>query len=125
MGERAKLLSQLKELEHIKLDGLRFRLIDARGMVRSHAFTALLSCPRVPQSMSPLACCFKHGRQVVGRLAIEIVKLLQGKDKPTYNPKHNMGDVVIVVNAAHVHFTRDQWATKLYRWHTGVFAMGC
>ncbi len=55
----------------------------------------------------------------MGRLALEISRILQGKDKPTYNPKHNMGDVVIVVNAAHVHFTNDQWQSKLYRWHTG------
>ncbi|GLI70126.1 hypothetical protein VaNZ11_014933 [Volvox africanus] len=57
--------------------------------------------------------------QVVGRLAQEISILLQGKDKPTYNPKKEEGDVVIVINASHVHFTHDKWATKLYRWHTG------
>ncbi len=44
---------------------------------------------------------------------------IQGKDKPTYNPKKEQGDVVVVVNAAQVHFTHDKWATKLYRWHTG------
>lgn len=55
----------------------------------------------------------------MGRLAADISTILQGKDKPTYNPKHNMGDVVVVVNAAHVHFSHDKWRTKLYRWHTG------
>lgn len=44
---------------------------------------------------------------------------VQGKDKPTYNPKKESGDVVIVVNASHVHFTHDKWRTQLYRWHTG------
>ncbi len=57
--------------------------------------------------------------QVVGPLAGEIARILQGKDKPTYNPSHNQGDVVIVVNAAHVHFNKDQWSKKLYMWHTG------
>ncbi|PNH00792.1 50S ribosomal protein L13, partial [Tetrabaena socialis] len=42
-----------------------------------------------------------------------------GKDKPTYNPKKERGDVVVVLNAAHVHLTHDKWNTKLYRWHTG------
>jgi len=31
--ERVKLLQHLKSLESIKLDGLRFRLIDAKDMV--------------------------------------------------------------------------------------------
>jgi ribosomal protein L13 len=57
--------------------------------------------------------------QVVGRLAEQISQLLQGKDKPTYNPRKEQGDVVIVTNAAHVHLTHDKWNTKLYRWHTG------
>jgi len=59
------------------------------------------------------------GAQVVGRLAADIATILQGKDKPIYNPKHNMGDVVVVINAAQVHFSHDKWKTKLYRWHTG------
>ncbi|KAJ9515913.1 hypothetical protein QJQ45_016901, partial [Haematococcus lacustris] len=88
MSEGAKAVQALRSLEHIKLDGLRFRLIDARGLV-------------------------------VGTLATQISTLLQGKDKPTYSPKRNMGDVVIVINAAHVHFTHDKWATKSYAWHTG------
>jgi ribosomal protein L13 len=62
--------------------------------------------------------------QIVGRLASEIATLLQGKDKPTYTPKKNMGDVVIVINAAHVHFTHDKWETKMYHWHTGPLGRG-
>ncbi len=48
-----------------------------------------------------------------------MLSCVQGKDKPTYNPKKESGDVVIVVNASHVHFTHDKWKTQLYRWHTG------
>lgn len=58
--------------------------------------------------------------QVVGRLAQQIATILQGKDKPIYNPKKNLGDVVVVINAAHVHLTHDKWDTKEYRWHTGA-----
>ena len=61
-------------------------------------------------------CCHS---QLVGHLASRIAVLLQGKDKPIFNPKKNNGDVVVVINAAHVHFTHDTWNTKLYRWHTG------
>lgn len=56
---------------------------------------------------------------MVGKLASDIATMLQGKDKPTFTPKQNMGDMVIVINAAHVHLTHDKWDTKLYRWHTG------
>lgn len=73
-------------------------------------------CPS--ESLRADGCCHVSS-QVVGRLASEISIILQGKDKPSYNPKKNEGDVVIVVNAAHVHFTHDKWETKLYRHHTG------
>ena len=45
--------------------------------------------------------------------------MFQGKDKPTYTPHLDEGDVVIVKNARHVEFTGKKWDQKLYRWHTG------
>ena len=44
---------------------------------------------------------------------------MQGKDKPTFAPNKDEGDVVIVKNAKHVSFTGKKWDRKLYRWHTG------
>ncbi len=44
---------------------------------------------------------------------------LQGKDKPTYSPERDEGDIVVVKNARHVEFTGKKWDQKLYRWHTG------
>ena len=43
----------------------------------------------------------------------------QGKDKPTFSPWKDMGDVVVVKNARHVEFTGRKWDQKVYRWHTG------
>jgi len=57
--------------------------------------------------------------QVVGRLAAQIAMILQGKDKPTYTPNKEEGDVVLVTNARHVEFTGKKWDQKVYRWHTG------
>lgn len=57
--------------------------------------------------------------QVVGRLASQIAQVLMGKDKPTYSPNKDDGDVVVVVNASKVEFTGNKWRDKLYRWHTG------
>ena len=43
----------------------------------------------------------------------------QGKDKPTFCPNRDDGDVVVVVNADQVEFTGRKWEGKVYRWHTG------
>ena len=45
--------------------------------------------------------------------------LLQGKDKPTFSPWKDSGDVVVVKNARHVDFTGRKWEQKVYQWHTG------
>lgn len=55
----------------------------------------------------------------VGRLAARVAPLLMGKHKPTYTPFLDLGDHVIVVNAAKVVFTGQKWRQKVYRWHSG------
>jgi len=56
---------------------------------------------------------------VVGRLATQLSTLLQGKHKPTYDPRTARGDVLVVVNARHVQFTQHlAMEKKLYKKHT-------
>ncbi|MGE0884873.1 MAG: 50S ribosomal protein L13 [Blastocatellales bacterium] len=55
----------------------------------------------------------------VGRLASEVARLLMGKHKPTYTPFLDMGDHVIVINAAKVIFKGNKTEDKIYRHHTG------
>lgn len=55
----------------------------------------------------------------VGRLASRVAPLLMGKYKPTYTPFLDLGDHVIVINAANVVFTGQKWRQKVYRWHSG------
>lgn len=57
--------------------------------------------------------------QTLGRLATEVAVLLRGKHKPTYTPHMDMGDSVIVVNAAKVRVTGNKLADKTYYRHTG------
>lgn len=57
--------------------------------------------------------------QIVGRLASQIAMVLQGKDKPSFRPHEEDGDVVVVSNARYVEFTGRKWDQKLYRHHTG------
>jgi large subunit ribosomal protein L13 len=51
----------------------------------------------------------------VGRLAVKIAKLLRGKDKPIFTPHVDMGDFVIVINAAKVKLTGAKESQKLYK----------
>ena len=38
--------------------------------------------------------------KVLGRVASQIVNILRGKNKPYFAPHHELGDYVIVINAA-------------------------
>jgi large subunit ribosomal protein L13 len=53
--------------------------------------------------------------QVVGRLAVKIANLLRGKHRPEYTPHQDIGDFVIVLNAAKVRFTGRKLETKTYQ----------
>ena len=57
--------------------------------------------------------------QVLGRLAAQLSHILQGKDKPTYSPHKDEGDVVVCINARDVVLTRDKLDGKQYVKHTG------
>lgn len=57
--------------------------------------------------------------QVLGRLASRIATVLQGKDKPTYTPNREDGDMCIVLNAKDIGVTGRKMTHKFYRWHTG------
>lgn len=56
---------------------------------------------------------------VLGRIATATARLLQGKHKPTYTPFIDVGDYVIVVNAAKVKLTGRKEDQKIYRHHSG------
>jgi large subunit ribosomal protein L13 len=57
--------------------------------------------------------------QVLGRLATRVATILRGKHKPSFAPHLDVGDHVVVVNAAKVHLTGRKRTDKMYRWHTG------
>ena len=56
---------------------------------------------------------------VLGRVATEASRLLQGKHKPIYTPYIDTGDHVVVLNAAKVRLTGRKEEQKLYRYHSG------
>lgn len=57
--------------------------------------------------------------KVLGRLATELVKILKGKNKPTYTPHLDTGDFVVVINAGKVTLTGKKMKDKIYYHHTG------
>ncbi len=57
--------------------------------------------------------------QTLGRLATRVAGLLMGKHKPAYSRHLDMGDFVVVVNAAQVRVTGKKLRDKVYYRHTG------
>src|SRR2546430_17428300 len=56
---------------------------------------------------------------VQDRIASRAARLLQGKHKPTYTPFIDVGDFVVVVNAAKVKLSGRKEDQKIYRQHSG------
>jgi large subunit ribosomal protein L13 len=57
--------------------------------------------------------------QIVGRLAVELARVLVGKHRPEYTPHCDVGDFVVVVNCDKVRFTGNKMETKEYQRFTG------
>jgi large subunit ribosomal protein L13 len=68
----------------------------------------------------------KHGRHVIdadgkilGKLAVEVAGLLMGKDKAMFSRHLDVGDKVVVTNAAKIKVTGKKLAQKQYARHSG------
>jgi large subunit ribosomal protein L13 len=57
--------------------------------------------------------------KTLGRLATQVARLLRGKHKPMFTPNADLGDFVIVVNAAKVKVTGKRAELKEFFRHTG------
>jgi large subunit ribosomal protein L13 len=57
--------------------------------------------------------------QVLGRAAVQIARVLRGKNKPTFTPHMDVGDYVIVLNAEKVRTTGRKETEKTYFRHSG------
>jgi large subunit ribosomal protein L13 len=58
-------------------------------------------------------------QETLGRAAVAIARMLQGKNKPTYTPHTDTGDYVVVINAAKIGVTGKKDTDKEYDWYTG------
>lgn len=57
--------------------------------------------------------------QRLGRLATDIARVLRGKHKAAYTPHEDVGDFVVVVNAAQIAFSGKKASDKIYYSHSG------
>lgn len=55
----------------------------------------------------------------LGKLAVEIARVLRGKNKPTFTPHTDVGDFVVVINAEKVKLTGRKLFQKTYERHSG------
>ena len=57
--------------------------------------------------------------QTLGRLATEVASVLRGKNKASFTPHLDTGDIVVVVNADKIRVSGNKPQQKLYRRHSG------
>jgi large subunit ribosomal protein L13 len=56
--------------------------------------------------------------QNLGRLASDVARVLRGKHKPTFTPNDDVGDYVVITNAAKIVFTGTKASDKVYYSHS-------
>ncbi len=56
--------------------------------------------------------------QVLGRMAAQVASVLRGKNKPEFTPHEDVGDYVVIVNAAKVKVTGRKLDQKIYYHHS-------
>ncbi|MHC5210229.1 MAG: 50S ribosomal protein L13 [Planctomycetota bacterium] len=56
---------------------------------------------------------------ILGRMAVRVATLLQGKHHARYTPHVDTGDFVLVTNASKVVLTGNKADNRMHRWHTG------
>lgn len=79
MSRVTEAIKHLKDLQHIKLEGLRFRIIDAKGQVRVLAAPCFHHHQPRASLLTGDASRARPSPQVVGRLAEQISVILQVK----------------------------------------------
>jgi large subunit ribosomal protein L13 len=72
-----------------------------------------------PTDVQPVWYVVDAQDQILGRLATRIAHVLRGKHKPTFAPHMDMGDFVIVVNAAGIRLSGAKGDQKLAYRHSG------
>ena len=57
--------------------------------------------------------------EILGRVATRVASILRGKNKSEFTPHQELGDYVVIINAARIHVTGKKRSDKMYHRHTG------
>ena len=57
--------------------------------------------------------------KILGKLAVEVARVLQGKHRPAYTPHVDTGDYVVVVHASEIKLTGNKLTDKTYTRYSG------
>jgi len=58
-------------------------------------------------------------QELLGRAAVKIARILQGKHRATWTPHVDTGDFIVVINAEKIQATGKKETQKVYDWYTG------
>jgi len=72
-----------------------------------------------PEDIMRKWCLVDAADKVLGRLATAVALRLRGKHKAEYTPNRDLGDYVVVINAAKIRVTGNKKTDKIYYRHTG------
>jgi large subunit ribosomal protein L13 len=72
-----------------------------------------------PGEYTPKWYVVDASEQVLGRLSVQIVNILRGRNRPTFTPITDQGDFVVVINADKVLLTGKKEERKDYMFFTG------
>lgn len=56
--------------------------------------------------------------QVLGRVASQVAKILNGKNKVEYTPNHSISDKVVIINSSKIRVTGNKAQSKVYYRHS-------
>lgn len=62
---------------------------------------------------------FDAKKEVLGRMATEIAKVLRGKNKADFTPNIDGGDFAVVINSDNLRVTGNKLEGKLYHYYSG------
>ena len=72
-----------------------------------------------PRDLKPKWHVLDASLKPLGRLAVDVARLLQGKHKVIYSRHINTGDFVVVINASQLRTTGQKLSQKVYVRHSG------
>jgi len=89
-----------------------------------HAELEMLLMPRQTTFLKPseTTCAWRHvdaDGQVLGRMAVEIARVLMGKHRPDWTPHVDCGDFVIVTNAEKIVLTGRKAEQRMVKSYSG------